>query len=596
MSLDTLPKRKTHRTIIHFDYDCFYASVFEAKNPALKSLPFAVQQKQIIVTCNYEARRRGLHKLQLVREAKRVCPDVIIELGEDISRFRDASKELYRFLAGFSWSGKVERLGFDEVWLDVSDMVNYNVEVLNHNDLENAFFQTVKDDPTQGFSFDASAIAGHPYPKEYTSDSTTLADPEAIRLRLGGHLALYIRHQLEQRMGYTSTVGIATSKVLSKLVGNLNKPKGQTTLMSPKLDDSDYAQNFMDSHEIGKVPGIGFKLAQKLREFALQRHAEFDTGLVYGGTKERITVADLRKHPNVDHEMLEKLLAGPGSPHGIGYKIWCLLNAVDDTEVGQARPVPRQISIEDSYIRLDTMLEVLKELNILARSLIIRMRADLLEEDEEDQNGSSNDAMEQDLSQPGQKWLAHPKTLRLTTRPRQPLQPDGTRVRSFKRISHSASLPMFVFGLSEGVDALAEKLVDEALVGMFRKLHPEKAGWNLSLVNLAVTNMAETAGESKTANGRDIGSMFKRQDKVLKDFRVTDNEPIVSNFEKGEEERDGEDTSTGHETFQEEEGEEDAGWDDSGEFPDTGGCHICGMSVPSFAMHAHMRFHELDKT
>lgn len=89
--------------------------MFEASNPALKSLPFAVQQKHIIVTCNYEARRRGLYKLQLIKEARRICPDVIIELGEDISRFRDASKELYNFVKEFSWNGKIERLGFDEV-------------------------------------------------------------------------------------------------------------------------------------------------------------------------------------------------------------------------------------------------------------------------------------------------------------------------------------------------------------------------------------------------------------------------------------------------------------------------------------------------
>jgi hypothetical protein len=38
--------------------DCFYASVFEHETPSLKILPLAVQQKQIIVTCNYEARRR----------------------------------------------------------------------------------------------------------------------------------------------------------------------------------------------------------------------------------------------------------------------------------------------------------------------------------------------------------------------------------------------------------------------------------------------------------------------------------------------------------------------------------------------------------
>jgi len=136
MEARKVPARKDGRVIIHFvrssspnciqtscltihpsaqDYDCFYASVFEAANPALKALPFAVQQKQIIVTCNYEARRRGLHKLQLIRDARRICPDVIIELGEDISRFRDASKELYNFLKAYSWNGKVERLGFDEV-------------------------------------------------------------------------------------------------------------------------------------------------------------------------------------------------------------------------------------------------------------------------------------------------------------------------------------------------------------------------------------------------------------------------------------------------------------------------------------------------
>jgi DNA polymerase iota len=67
------------------------------------------------VTCNYEARRRGLRKLQLIKEARQICPDVIIVLGEDISRFRDASKMLYRFLRNFSWNDRAERLGFDEV-------------------------------------------------------------------------------------------------------------------------------------------------------------------------------------------------------------------------------------------------------------------------------------------------------------------------------------------------------------------------------------------------------------------------------------------------------------------------------------------------
>lgn len=74
-----------------------------------------MQQKQIIVTCNYEARRRGLYKLQLVKEAKKQCPDVIIALGEDLTRFRNASKDLYLFLRRQIWGNRAERLGFDEV-------------------------------------------------------------------------------------------------------------------------------------------------------------------------------------------------------------------------------------------------------------------------------------------------------------------------------------------------------------------------------------------------------------------------------------------------------------------------------------------------
>ena len=128
------PVRKDGRIIIHFvrlalhlsivdshadmtaqDHDRFYAAVFEARNPSLKSQPFAVQQKHIIATCNYEARKRGLYKLMLVRDARRMCPEVIIELGEDLTMFRNASKELYNFIKDFSWNGKLERLGFDEV-------------------------------------------------------------------------------------------------------------------------------------------------------------------------------------------------------------------------------------------------------------------------------------------------------------------------------------------------------------------------------------------------------------------------------------------------------------------------------------------------
>jgi DNA polymerase iota len=488
--------------------------------------------------------------------------------------------------------------------MDITDIIDYNMETLNHQDLGHSFMQISKTDPTEGFQYDANTVAGHTYPEAYElhKDFGTVEGEIALRLRLGGHFAFYLRHELERQKGYTSTVGIATSKLISKLVGNLHKPKGQTTMMPPLTRIGDRESNvmaFIDDHEIGKIPGLGFKLALQLREAFLKRESNFDNGLVYGVTIDKVTVRDVRTQPDVNPESLEKLLGGPGSPHGIGLKVWQLLHGVDDTEVEYVRTVPRQISIEDSYIRLDTFPEVLKELKILANSLIARMRMDLLI-DADSLHDTPLDPMyesEQGVApkepQPQRRWLAHPKTVRLSTRPRQPLQPDGTRVRSFKRISHSTSLPMFVFNTHESVEVLADKLIKDVLITMFRKLHPGNGGWNLSLVNLAVTNMVETAGDGRTSVGRDIGNMFRRQEDILKDFRVVEEEeaPAALPLAGGQ---------SGHDKAADatniiSDGEDEDAWDEAdGENDADETCASCGMRMPSFAMLAHLRFHSTD--
>src|ERR1700733_1108882 len=99
-------------------------------------------------------------------------------------------------------------------------MVNFNVGLLNRHDLAHSFFCMSKDDPTIGFEYNASVVFGPTYPKGF-SDTTQLSETDRelpLRLILGSHLARHLRHELESRMGYTSTVGIATNKLLSKLV------------------------------------------------------------------------------------------------------------------------------------------------------------------------------------------------------------------------------------------------------------------------------------------------------------------------------------------------------------------------------------------
>jgi DNA polymerase iota len=480
-------------------------------------------------------------------------------------------------------------------------MVEYNLPFLNYNDLSHSFFCLDKDDPTVGFAFDASAISGPTYPPDWHGTSMELAsahtagtvvpnDELQLRLLLGSHLARHLRHELETQKGYTATVGIATNKLLSKLVGNVHKPKNQTTLLPLHPQTQTGESNvmaFMDAHEIGRVPGVGFKLAHKIRVRILGRTPAFSDELFYGGIKEAVTVKDVRMYPGMGPEMLEEILGGPGSQKGIGGRIWSLINGIDETEVGKAKKVPSQISIEDSYSRLDTFEQVKKELLMLARSLIRRMQADLTEEEDDD------DVDMPEAGQSQRKWLAHPRTLRLSTRPRPPPNPDGKRSRSLNRISRSVPMPNFVFNLNESNESLAERLVQEALIPAFRKLHPEKSGWNLSLVNIAGTNMAETAAETKESEGRDIGRMLKRQDEVLKDWRVVDREPlseddptipIVSReIQATPAERNKSDGSPYQDTW-----ESDDSADDS-----THICEICGNMIPLFAAAAHDRYHSM---
>ncbi|KAL9123402.1 MAG: hypothetical protein Q9187_000041 [Circinaria calcarea] len=602
------------------DYDAFYASVIENENPSLKSLPLAVQQKHIIVTCNYEARRRGLHKLQLIKEAKKRCPDVVIVLGEDLTRFRNASKDLYNFLRDFSWSGKVERLGFDEVFMDTTTMIDYNMELLNYRNLSHSFFHLKQDDPTVGFSYDATVMCGNEYPTSSACLSSSAlptpaspgSDRRMLRFRLASHLGQYLRHQLDEQKGYTSTVGISINKLLSKLIGEVHKPKAQTTLVPsyipPSSDEESNVTQFIDSHEIRRIPGIGCKLGQKIRDHVLGRPEIFDAGLVTESTKKGLLVRDVRLFPGMGPHLLEDLLGGPGFPRGVGQKIWGLINGIDETEVGKARKVPRQISIEDSYTRLDNIKEVKTELQRLADSLLRRVYLDLTEVDDED-NSYCQEAEEGQPSADqvnfSRRWLAHPRTLRLTTRPRPPVNSDGIRTRTYNRISRSIPMPTLIFNLKETREVLVDKLVIETLVPLFQKLHPEKSGWNLSLVNIAVVNMVETATDDR---GRDIGKMFKRQANALQNSKVQEKDvmppgkglgtihdqidesssPIPANQTEiclrhgSEEEIPPTQTSLNAEYA----------WDSEGEDLNLGEtCATCGSVMPYFAMAAHERFH-----
>ncbi|OAQ72950.1 hypothetical protein VFPPC_00782 [Pochonia chlamydosporia 170] len=389
-------------------------------------------------------------------------------------------------------------------------------------------------------------------------DETPLDSKVYLRLLLGSHLANYLRTKIEVDFGYTSTCGIATNKLLSKLVGGRNKPRNQTTLLA--LDDNDVI-SFIDSHKTRQIPGLGFKISMQLESHVLGMEVDADSHSFTSAVFAR----DVRLHPSISPGFLESLLAGPGAERGVGVRVWGLLHGIDPTEVKEAGDIPSQISIEDTYKGLETISLITEELHKLSCSLIRRMRIDLL-------------APDKHADEPGaQRWIARPKTLRLAIRS-WPTRQGSQATPNFNRISRSGPLPTLVFDTSADIDALAQQLVAEALLPLLRRLQLEKGQkWNLQLINICVANMVAGAADDKQGSGRDISAMFKRQDEVLRPFRL---EPLSN---------DDEDSVVS--TSSTEDFEPNMGWEDS----DNLACPACGCDLPPFAMPAHLRYHKMEE-
>ncbi|EDX13801.1 GD18521 [Drosophila simulans] len=208
-----------------------FASVEEIRDPTLRSKALGIQQKNIVVTCNYVARAKGVTKLMLIAEAQRICPDLVLVNGEDLAPYRQMSQRIFDLL--LNYTPLVEKLGFDENFMDVTALV----------ELRQAHV--------------AEALLRPPVGHTYPADGTPLSTCDcgcAQRLAIGTRIAQEIREELKLRLGITCCAGIAYNKLLAKLVGSSNKPNQQTVLVST------YAEQFMrELGDLKRITGIGQK-------------------------------------------------------------------------------------------------------------------------------------------------------------------------------------------------------------------------------------------------------------------------------------------------------------------------------------------------
>nr|WP_277753174.1 DNA polymerase IV [Lacisediminimonas profundi] len=192
------------RKIIHCDCDCFYAAVEMRDDPSLQGKPLAVggraDQRGVVATCNYEARRYGVHSAMSTAQALKRCPQLIV-LPPAMEKYRIASRQILAIYRDYT--DLVEPLSLDEAYLDVSGV-------------------------------------------QQCSGSATL-------------IAQEIRGRIAATVGITASAGIAPNKFIAKIASDWNKPDGQFVVRPHEVDTFVAALPVEKLFGVGKVTAARLK-------------------------------------------------------------------------------------------------------------------------------------------------------------------------------------------------------------------------------------------------------------------------------------------------------------------------------------------------
>jgi DNA polymerase IV len=113
----------SERKILHLDLDAFFCAVEELRRPEIRGKAFAVggkpNERGVVSSCSYAARRFGVHSAMPMSQALRACPDLTVIPG-DHGAYGAASERVMSLLRDLT--PLVEQVSIDEAFLDVSDL------------------------------------------------------------------------------------------------------------------------------------------------------------------------------------------------------------------------------------------------------------------------------------------------------------------------------------------------------------------------------------------------------------------------------------------------------------------------------------------
>lgn len=181
------------KKILHVDLDAFFASVEELDNPELIGKPVIVGgkgERGVVATCNYEARKYGIHSAMAGFLAKKLCPDAIF-IRPRKNRYSEISNKVFYIL--YSITDEVEKVSIDEAYIDVTELYQNPM-----------------------------------------------------------YIAKMIKNRVLNEIGITLSVGISYNKFLAKLASDWNKPDGIKEIKKDMIPEILRPLKVNEIHGLGK--------------------------------------------------------------------------------------------------------------------------------------------------------------------------------------------------------------------------------------------------------------------------------------------------------------------------------------------------------
>lgn len=184
------------RKIIHFDMDYFFAQVEIRDNPKLKGRPVGIGGKKrgVLCTCNYEARKFGLHSAMPTFKALEKCPDLIM-VRPNFQKYKEASNTIFEIFRNYT--DIVQGVSLDEAYLDVTN-------------------------------------------SQFCLNSATL-------------MAKEIKEKIYKETGLTGSAGVSFNKLLAKICSDLNKPNGLVVMTPDNIQEKIKNLKVKRINGVGKV-------------------------------------------------------------------------------------------------------------------------------------------------------------------------------------------------------------------------------------------------------------------------------------------------------------------------------------------------------